>query len=57
MHRKRAGSILGILKKKSESWELDTEQEGSTFGARRGQTTVRATGAVRDGGVQMEKLS
>ena len=29
---------------------LDTEREGSTFGARRGQTNLRATGAARDWG-------
>ena len=44
-----ARRILGILKK-SLSWELDTEREGSTFGARWGQTNLRATGAGRDGG-------
>ena len=50
MHRKRVRRIWGILKK-SVSWELDSEREGSTFGARRGQTNLRATGAARDGGV------
>ena len=49
MHRKRARRILGDLKK-SVSWELDTEREGSTFGARWGQTNLSATGAARDGG-------
>ena len=49
MHRKRARRILGILKK-SVSWELDTEREGSILGALRGQTNLRATGASRDGG-------
>ena len=32
------------------SWELDSEREGSTFGARWGQTKLWATGAARDGG-------
>ena len=32
------------------SYELDTEREGSTFGARWGQTNLCATGAARDGG-------
>ena len=51
MHRKRARRILGDLKKRSVelSWELDTGREGSTFGARRGQTNLGATGAARDG--------
>ena len=49
MYRKRMRRILGILKK-SVSWELDSEREGSTFGARRGQTNLCATGAARDGG-------
>ena len=44
MHR-----ILGDFEKEL-SWELDTEREGSTFGARRGQTNLRATGAARDEG-------
>ena len=49
MHRKRAQRIWGDLKK-SVSWELDTEQEGSTFGARWGQTNLCATGCARVGG-------
>ena len=53
MHRKRVLRILGDLKK-SVSWELDTKREGLTFGARRGQTNLRATGTARDRG-QMEK--
>ena len=48
IHRKRARRIFGILKK-SVSWELDTEREGSTFGTRRGQMNLSATGAARDG--------
>ena len=32
------------------SWELDTEREGSIFGARWGQTNLRAKGTTRDGG-------
>ena len=48
-HRKRAQRILGDLKKSVEL-RLDTERVGSTFGARRGQTNLRATGAARDGG-------
>ena len=31
------------------SWELDSEREGSTFGARWGQTNLCATGAARNG--------
>ena len=49
MHRKRTRRILGDLKK-SVSWELETEREDSTFGARRGQTNLRATSAARDVG-------
>ena len=61
MHRKRARRILGILKK-SVSWELDSEREGSTFGARWGQTNLWATGATRvffggaDGKASIERL-
>ena len=52
MDRKRARRILGDWGKKSQSsWELDTEREGSTFGARWGQTNLCATGAhVLEGG-------
>ena len=49
MHRKRARRILEDLKKFS-SWELDSEQEGSTFEACWGQTNLCATGTARDGG-------
>ena len=35
---------------KVSSWELDSERERSTFGARWGQTNLRATGAARDVG-------
>ena len=45
---------LGGFEKSQLSWERDTEREGSTFGARRVQTNLRATGAPQDGG-QMEK--
>ena len=49
-HRKRAENWGGFWKKVfSLSWELDTEREWSTFGARWGQTNLRATGAARDG--------
>ena len=48
MHRKRTRRISGILKK-SVSWELDSERERSTFGARWGQTNLCATGAARVG--------
>ena len=45
-----ARGILGDLKKSVElSYELDTEQEGSTFGTRWGETNLRSTGATRDG--------
>ena len=46
---------LGRFEKVS-SLELDSEQEGSTFGAPWGQKNLCATGAARDGG-QMEKSS
>ena len=55
MHRKRT-RIFGILKK-SVSWELDSEREGSIFEARWGQTNFCATSAARYRGVQMEKSS
>ena len=40
---------FGDFEESQWSWELDTEREGSTFGARRGQTNLRATGAARMG--------
>ena len=45
------GSVRGgfwEIWKKSVSRELDTEREGSTFGAPRRQTNLRATGIARD---------
>ena len=48
------GGFRGIWKK-LVSWELDTEREVLTLGARRGQTNLRSTGATQDGGGQMEK--
>ena len=51
------GGFREFWKKSVElSWELDTEREGSTFGACRGQTKLRATGAARDGGAIIEKI-
>ena len=41
---------FGGLRRKLESWKLDTERGGSTFGARWGETNLRAMGAARDGG-------
>ena len=41
---------FGVIWKKSVSWELDSEREGSTFGIRWGQTNLCATGTARDGG-------
>ena len=41
----------------SQLVELESEREGSTFGARWGQTNVCATDDARDGGGQMEKSS
>ena len=40
---------FGRFWKKSVSWEVDSEWEGSTFGVLWGQTILCATGAVRDG--------
>ena len=54
MHRKRAEDLGDFEKVSDWSWELDKEREGSTFGARRGQTNLRATGSAWDG-EQMEK--
>ena len=53
MHRKRTEEF-GNFEEIQESWELDSEREGSTFGARWGQTNLRATGAARYEG-QVEK--
>ena len=47
--RKHARRIWGIFLKSQLSWELDIEREGSTFGARWGETNLRATDAARDG--------
>ena len=52
---------FGRFEKSQLSWELDTEREGSTFGAHRGQTNLRATGATRvwgeaDGKASIERL-
>ena len=48
-HRKRAEDFGKFEKVSLLSWELDTGREGLTFGARRGQTNLRATGAAPDG--------
>ena len=48
MHRKRAEDFGRFEKVSLLSWELDTEREGSTFGAHRGQTNLRATDTARD---------
>ena len=48
MHRNRARRILGDFK--VSSWELGSEREGSTFGARWGQANLCSTDAARDGG-------
>ena len=44
--------------RKSVSWELDTEREGSTFGSRWGQTNLCAMGAtcIGVGKASIEKL-
>ena len=49
-HAPEARGGFGGFWKSQLSWELDTEREESTFGARRGQTNLRATGAARDVG-------
>ena len=43
------GGFGEICKRKLVELRLDTGREGSTFGARRGQTNLRAPGAVPDG--------
>ncbi len=45
-HTESARRIWGDLKKSVSG--VETGREGSTFGARRGQTNLRATGAARD---------
>ena len=47
----RTGSVRRIwrISKKVRELKLDTERGGSTFGARWGETNLRATGAARDG--------
>ena len=55
----RTGSVRGgfwEIWEKSVSWELDPEREGSTFGARWGETNLYAMGATRVGGAD-EKAS
>ena len=49
MHRKHA-EIFGRIERKLESWKLDAERGGSTFGARWGETNLRAVGTARDRG-------
>ena len=53
-HAPEARGGFGGFWKSQLSWELNTEREGSSFGARRGQTNLRATDTARDRG-QMEK--
>ena len=52
----RTGSVWRILwiSKKVRELKLDAERGGSTFGARWGETNLRAMGAARDWG-QMKK--
>ena len=40
---------LGDFEKSQLSWELDSEREGSTFGAHGSQTNLHATGAAQMG--------
>ena len=54
-------SRTGGIWKKSVSWELNSEREGSTFGARWGQTNLCAKGVTRvgvgaDGKASIERL-
>ena len=48
----RTGSARRILEisKKVRELKLDAERGGSTFGARSGETNLRAMGAARDRG-------
>ena len=48
MNRKRAEDFGRFEKVSLLSWELDSDRERSIFGARKGQTNLRATGAARD---------
>ena len=48
MHRKRAE--VGENLKKVRELKLDAGRRRSTFGARWGETNLRAVGAARDGG-------
>ena len=50
MYRKYAEDLGDFEKLNLQSWELDTGREGSTFGARWGETNLQATGAALDGG-------
>ena len=52
--RRKRAEIFGNLKK-VKSWKLDAKG-GSTFGARWGETNLRAVGAARDRG-QMNKTA
>ena len=50
-------SVSWVSATEEDSWELDSEREGSTCGACRGQTNFCATGAARDwGGGADEKV-
>ena len=51
----RTGSAQRFVENwKKESWKLDAERRGSTFGAHRREANLRPMGAVQDGG-QMNK--
>ena len=53
-HAPEACRGLGEIWRKSRELKLDAERGGSTFGARWGETNLRAMGAARDRG-QMKK--
>ena len=49
-HAPEARGGFGEFWRKLVELRLDTKQNGSTFGARRGETNLHVTGAARDGG-------
>ena len=56
-HAPEACGGFGGFWRKRESRKLDTERDGLTFGARWGETNLRAMGAARMGGGQMKKTA
>ena len=55
-HAPEARGGLWRIERKLESWVQDAKQEGSTFGARRGEANSRPMGATRYGGQMNDSI-